>query len=1213
MGLRKLLLILIILGIIISSFIYFLPDIGYAIFFKKPSIEIIDVYGQGIQDNHAYFIAKVKIKNNADLGVFLKKINADIFYKGKKLSTAEFSGNQFIEAKGEIILDVRITADINDPLLKDLVNTLVINKKDSVEYYAKGLVSVSYFGLNFERWVEINDVVILTFEKFVSNVGWNIKINGINVLGKKDEKLHIQANVTATNLSSLDIIVKKATFNIYYNNKKLGSGYYANELSIKANEEKNILVDVYLDQSEILKQAINDLVNNHSINIEYNATLEVYSEKFLVGTNYTIAGIEKFSMPNLTEGIEIKKIIVNEENSGVIASFENLAKIEFELISLEGTIYYNDVAVGYVNHTFNQPIRSYGENEIYAPIKLNKVGIDLALKDLIEKGNVMFKTDLKAKINLLGFPLEVNFNLNKNISFNFDISASLLNVEYLSNNKIIANLNTTIKLSDSLEVAFKIINAVFEAYVQDVKIGKAMILQEVLFNTTQPSNLRVEINIEGSLRNIIENIINNQTSLITINNVYLKLQIGNVTSELNINKNFSVNTYPLIYSIELDEPRIIRVEVQPPGNNFIVTLNVKLNITNVYNLPMQIIYANITLYNNELGILGNVKITSFLSIKSSYLIQGSFNVKLNPNVIDKLVNHMFVKGKIEVYLTDITVTVSILGDSFTINLNKNFHLEIPSPIQILTELNLRNISVSNAPKTFTISYELKVTIRQIEIYQFNINYVNASVYLEDELLGYAFSLLNYRVLSSEFKIVSQGKILVMDKAASILAKKIIKGEYFNVTLTNIWTRISLYNYVYDLKIPFNYTFSFLIPFDLIINIPDFTIKPFGDIIEAKVEVYSTKLNVKAKVNELLADIYSPEDKFLGQIRLISLYEKTSAIFAAIMEAKINQEAYNYAAPLLVNGQPINVFAKNVKIKAEVNGINLIFNFNNETLSFSINTSFSYDYNFKIDDVDALPPGTIFPIYTTIQYKINNGVHAPITFLNATMDIYNTTNYYLGKGYLMNQLTIYSDQGSISATFKYVLNVATASWFAYRLITYGDVSFVIKNIVVKVKIYNFTVNVPLRDLTYNYKTEPIRIDVLNIRITGIILIPPTVYAVADVKVNNPFRFGVTVTYIQGTSYTLRFDIYESRREAHPGTYLGYGYYTNVFFVAGKTYYIISSLSVVVTNPIHLLTPPHFVGGSIKIYVDALNGKAGIKIYDLYITTNFEKYEIYVQYP
>jgi len=41
---------------------------------------------------------------------------------------------------------------------------------------------------------------------------------------------------------------------------------------------------------------------------------------------------------------------------------------------------------------------------------------------------------------------------------------------------------------------------------------------------------------------------------------------------------------------------------------------------------------------------------------------------------------------------------------------------------------------------------------------------------------------------------------------------------------------------------------------------------------------------------------------------------------------------------------------------------------------------------------TLPPGTIFPIYTTIQYKINNGVHAPITFLNATMDIYNTTNY-----------------------------------------------------------------------------------------------------------------------------------------------------------------------------------------------------------------------------
>jgi len=55
-----------------------------------------------------------------------------------------------------------------------------------------------------------------------------------------------------------------------------------------------------------------------------------------------------------------------------------------------------------------------------------------------------------------------------------------------------------------------------------------------------------------------------------------------------------------------------------------------------------------------------------------------------------------------------------------------------------------------------------------------------------------------------------------------------------------------------------------------------------------------------------------------------------------------------------------------------------------------------------------------------------------------------------------------------------------------------------------------------------------------------------------------------------------------------------------------------MPIVVTNPGHLLFL-HSAGGSIKIYVDALNGKAGIKIYDLYITTNFEKYEIFIQYP
>ena len=1210
---KKLLLIPTILVLVIAPLIYFLPDIGYALFFKQPTIEIIDVFGKEIQGNNVYFIAKVKIINNADLGVFLKKIIADIYYKGNKLAIGEFIGSQYVESKGETILDVVITAKVDDPLLRELIDTLIINKKESVEYFAKGLVLASYLGLSFERWIEIKDIVTLNFEKFVSRIGWDIKVNGINVIGKKDEKIHVQANITATNLSSLDIIVRKANFDVSYQGKKLGSGYLTNEIKIKAEESKIVLVDIYLEKTETLKQAINELVEKQNLNIEYNAIVDVFSEKYLVGTNYTIAGVEKFSIPDLIKGIEIKRIVVNEEKSLAIASFNNLMKIEFLLEHLEGNIYYNSILVGNVDYNANYQIKAYGDNEIAVPIKLIKEGIDLALKDLIEKGNVEFQANLKAKINLLEFPLEISFNLNKNVGLNFDISASLLSVEYISDNKIIANLNSTIKISDSLEASFKIINAVFDAYVQDQKIGKAILVGETNFTSGIPQKIKVEISVEGSLKSIIENIISNKVSLITINNIYLKLQITDVVAELNVNKDFQVSTAPLIYDIELYDPKIIRIEVQPPGNNFIVTVSINLNITNVYNLPIQITNADITLYNEEIGVIGTLKITSFLNIKSSYVIKGPFNVKINPDVIEKLVNYMLTEGKIKVYLTNITVGASILGTPFSVNLNKNFYLEVPSPITISVELNLRNISVGNAPKTFEISYDAKVSVRQIEVYQFVINYVNASAYLGEELLGNVYSSLNYRVLSPEFKFVSRGSIIVMDKGASILAKKIIKGEGFDVTLRNIWARISLYNYVYDIKIPFNYTFNFLIPFDLIINVPDFTIKPPGDIVEAKVEVSSTKLNVKAAVEELTADIYSPDDKFLGKIRLISLYEKASTIFSAIMEAKINQEAYNYATPLLVEGKPLNVFAKNVKIKAQVNGINLDFDFYNETLIFSVNTAFSYEYSFKIDDVDALPPGTIFPIYATIQYKISNGVHAPITFLNVTLDVYNTTNHFLGKGYLMFQTTIYSDQGSVSPTFKFVLNVNTASWFAYRIITYGDVTFTLKNIIAKVKIYDFTIDVPLRGLTYNYKTEPIKIDVLAIRITGIALIPPTVYAVADVKINNPFRFGVTVTYIQGSSYTIRFDIYESRREAHPGTYLGYGYYTNVFYVAGKTQYVISSMPVVVTNPAHLLLPPHFVGGSIKIYVDALNGKAGIKIYDLYITTNFEKYEIFVQYP
>lgn len=1216
MRIRKKLVVAVILTVItLFTVIYFLPDIGYVIFFKNPKIEVVSVKGKSIEGDIVNLLATIKVTNQASLTVTLKKAIAAIYYEGVFLGEAQLNNPIQIPASSSIDLDVIVKVNSQSDTLKKLIKDILYNSKSNLNYNIKALVSASFLGLFFEKEVEIKDSITIYLSTFVKVIGWNVSIANLKVISGSNNTLSLLVQVSAVNLSDLDVTIEKADISVYYKNNLIGKGELQDSFEIKSQEKKlvNVLIDI--TNFDLLRNSIYDLVTNKEIYFDYSVILKVYSHYYLLETDYNITGRLPYRISDIISDIAINKIIIDEKNAYIIASFTNTIGIDFHVDYINSIIYFNNRAIGYVNYRLNRDIPSNSSITASLPLILNENATE-ALKQLIEKGSLSASAMVNATIRVFDFSTSINFELNRTISLTFTLDSSLSSVRYLTPNILEVSVNLLASSKDDFDATFILNNAVFDAYYNGTYIGRALIDQASILSLNKPTQIKVRINVLGNdLKYLLEGIINNKTLEIQLKNAFFNLQFANKTFGVTLNKDISVKLSPFIFDINISNPKIIEVSTTSYQRTLMLKVYVEINVSKIYNLPITINSIFIEVNEQELGKIGRIFINNPLYIYSNGSITDYFNIELVKDKISTLIAKALERGYVQINLSKITLNIEILGSQVSLNLSKSFDLRLSTPVSFTLDAKLVSLNLGDAPKSFSAAVSVNVGVSGMSIRNVDLINATAQLYLNNTFLGSATTLINQRVISVPFSYAGQVKLIIEDQGASEIAKYILQQKPIKITIKNVSVSFRILNETYLINLPKKMIFNVTINPDIKIFITNFTIKPPGNIVDADVEVSSSVINVQlTNVGEVSADLYGINNIYYGSMKIISIYNYPNLIFKGVAELKLAQDGLNNLASSITMSNVISFFAKNFKFSSTINGVNVVFN-SNESYLVQVSTNFSYDYDFSITDINALPPGTIFPITISINYNIRNGVNTPFTILSAEMDIYNSTETYLGKATVKGPIQITQMSGSLSFVANFNINPSTAPWFASQIVNYGKVTFKLANIVAKVQIYDYIVNVPIKGLTYTYVTQPIEVIVESINITSISISPLQVYAVATVSINNPFNFPVMITYIQGSDKTIIFDIVEAQSEAHPGRYLGYGYYTNQQLVNGKARVTLYPVNVVVTDPLHLVSPPHgsLIPPSVSIYVDAVNGKAGMKIYDLYFTFSFEKRNIYVKYP
>lgn len=1209
----KLIIVLVLTILGLSVIFYYLPDIGYFILYKDPTIELVDLRGKSIEGDTINFLAKLKVINNAAISVYLKSASFEIYYKDNLIGTGSIEDQIYLPSSTPIVIDITVKSrrESLDNVIVDLLTRLSLK----VDYKVNALVSASFLFLSFEKTVNLSGKYTLSLSQFVTNIAWNVSLKKIQIIGGTNETLEILAEVMATNLSTLDVTVRSADISVYYKDKLLGKGRLTNEFTIGKGESKSVSVYISIVNKDLLKEAIQELVRDHSTFVTYRADLRVFSPLYLVEADYTITGRQEYSIEDVINQINIDKIIADENNVYVLASFNNSLGIEFFVNKVKGPVYLNNTIIGFIDSELNLNLMPNVKNTFVVPVNLNKENLIDAIKTLIEKRSVSPYANLEVSINLFDFSVTVDIQVQRKINLNFELGSSLSSVRYISSNIIEAEVQLLVSSEDNIQANIKITNAVFDVYLNGNKIGRGLLTEELSLALNEPTQLRIRLILnQNSLSDVISAILNGRLTNIQLKEPFFGIEFANVFVEIQLADALDVAVSPINLDINIYDGQIIEVK----GTNYERTLALRVSafvsVSNVYNLPVYISSLNFKVKESELGYIGEMRINSPLILYLNSSFKGDFDLEFDKDKLTSIINKAIEKGNVRIIMENITGQAKFLDSSFVFNLEKNFILDVPTPISLKgTNVRVISVTIGNSPKSFVVTTSFTVMIEGISIRNIDLIDASAQIYVDNTLLGTVRLPINQRLLSSTFNYGGEVNLLVNDQGANKIAKYILQQKPIPLIVKNINVTVRLINELYALTLPATTSFDISVLPQLLIKVTNFVIKPPGNLVEAEVEVFSSVFNLQiTNIGEIRAKVYDINDVYLGFARIISIYTSPGLLFKGIAELQLTQEGLNALAKTVMLSDAISLFLKEFRFSATVNGVNIAFD-SNEIYLIQLSTNFRYDYNFMITDINALPPGTIFPITATVDYQIVNGLNAPFKVLSATMDIYNTADEYLGKGNVKGPIEINEMSGRVTIEANFTLNPDKAAWFASQVVNHGKVVFKLSNIMATVQIYDYIINVPIKGLTHEYVTTPINVDVTRIIITGISF--NGISAVAEVRVNNPFKFPVYITYIQNSNRTITFDIYESQREAHPGFYIGYGWYANQQLVGGKSIAILYPVNVVVVNWLHLVSPPHgsLIPPRTQIYVDALNGKAGMKIYDLYFTFTFEKREIFVRYP
>lgn len=964
-------------------------------------------------------------------------------------------------------------------------------------------------------------IILIAFIPLFIIFTFTPNINEVKIVSIKGEKnkLIIEALAKVKNNHFLSIKVENSDIKLKFEDKEFGEAKVSKIVEINSGEEKfvPIIVEIKNENKDVFESIFEKVFSEGSATIKYEGSVFVST---IIGIWIGISGetvFKQISFSNLIQSIKIDK-------NYAIVKINNLLNSSFNINKLNGSLFIENKKI----FIFNSTQSLFLNPKETSLLKLNVNSIKDTEEVISEVINKKFK--LKSEINVYlsfqDFPLNLKLNFEKNIIVPKNLTFKLIRIEYLKfpDRLEISGIISNLKIDDFLIEGIPVYDGEGELYLNEVKVGEFKIIEPLFKNGT--INRLIVFPEKNNFFKVVKNFLSNKSLDLKLTNIFdLKINLFNLSFDANF-PSYYVN-FDWFGSGILIDAKPFSIAYDDVSNTLDIEFVFNFTTIKVLSLPakiekiiLELNFGNLTKFNQTI-----IK-TINLENRTGFIAKVKLQIndpKIKP-LIDKFSKEGFLLSEIE----RLWLTINVYGRTFSSKSELNFKLRITPLDIIITKAYLKNILSRNGlfDILMNITIGTKLKVQNLFLNDFNITILTVE---GDTVVKSFYQEVNKFLIGEEvlnFEISSTIKIS-KDLISKIITDFFEKGKTEMIIL-NANVSLSIKTFSINLSIK-NITLEVILTPSIYVYISSIEILNPGNAANISFSLSLHGIRVPIKIEKLNASLEDIKGIKIGRLSFKNLIFKENFLEG---EGKISIEGNDLRGiSKIFFGYNSTLIGKNIYSEILISEVKYFIKTEKSLLIVLIPLFKSLKINATVDYFVAIKPGNLFRVIVSLEINKNNLNIFPY---NASFIIYDEIGIEIGNGNVNSFELIggkFVGRAEVSiSTFSLLERLAS------KIASGKSIKLYAGNITGYVKSFNFIYNVEIPDkVEVRVSHESLRIDLLEFKITKIT--GNEVIAFIDVRIFNPFAFGLNLTIVQFIIY----DDYDDKE-------IGQGIVTNLHIEA-----------------------------------------------------------------
>ncbi len=231
-----------------------------------------------------------------------------------------------------------------------------------------------------------------------------LQINSVRISSITLDTIFLNTNIDIINPYSIDVPIKGATINIYYQDKIINSYKIEGENTLKALSKSNLLLESNIKILDLVK-LIPDYREAESIDVKVEVATSLPLPKILnLGDSFQLKERFETNIPTISLFISLKDVTYNAPNLTFILHLKNRAKAPLLLDDVAYSFQLNEV-----NFNNIADVVYNGDNSIDLRINIDTNNANLINLDDIKKTNISIQSALQISEIPYKIPINIDF------------------------------------------------------------------------------------------------------------------------------------------------------------------------------------------------------------------------------------------------------------------------------------------------------------------------------------------------------------------------------------------------------------------------------------------------------------------------------------------------------------------------------------------------------------------------------------------------------------------------------------------------------------------------------------------------------------------------------------------------------------------------------------------------------------------------------------